>query len=122
MENTFEKISIKGTLGLRGNPEFDNKPFFDLQVGAMVKKIGDGRENGCYRTDDFVSPFRYCGSIQIDDDEFYAFELPLEILDDKNIPVFILYGSTGSEVLRETKGNYRFYVPIFTLANGQIIK
>lgn len=113
-------LTVDGSLAVMGQIEFEAKPLFDLPVGSMVKQIGDGRETGCIRTDVFREPFKYCGSFKaspIDvENEFYAFQVPDTIHKSKE-PLYLLYGSTGLEVVRETKSYYRFLKPEFIIHN-----
>ncbi|HHT23142.1 MAG TPA: hypothetical protein GXZ87_07525 [Bacteroidales bacterium] len=112
---------ISGRLGMSGtNIQFQNEDFFTLKVGDMVRKIGDGREHGLKRTDEFVEPIEYVGSIicQFSEKEkMYAFRLP-QIINNENL--YLLYGKTDSEVFTESiyspkgkKSYVRFYEPNF---------
>lgn len=112
---------VSGQLGLSGqNIVFENEDFFGLKVGESVTRIGNGKENGVYRTDDFTSPVKYVGSTicQFEKPEkMYAFEAP-EMVNDEN--VYFLYGSTGEQIFTEavyskkTKKSYvRVYIPLF---------
>ena len=109
-------LTVDGSLAVTGNIAFEEKPFFGLPPNTMVKQIGDGRENGCVRTDVFREPFKYVGSFKASptdvENEFFAFEIP-ENWHNMAEPVYLLYGSTGSEVVRETKDYYRFIKPEF---------
>lgn len=112
-------ITIDKSLAVKGDIDFVHVPFFDLPVGSMVKQIGDGRENGCIRTDVFTEPFKYVGSFMASplgvENEFFAFEIPASIYKASE-PHYLLYGSTGCEIVRETKDYYRFLKPQFILA------
>lgn len=121
INNAFKIRMVNGRLGLSGNNiEFIKEDFFELKVGQSIVQVGDGRENGCFRTDSFKCPVKYVGSVFCEFDEpekMYAFKLP-ENLDDGD--VYLLYGSTGSEIFTEAvyskkeKQSYvRFYQPIF---------
>tara|TARA_R110002050_G_scaffold295237_1_gene453843 strand:+ start:9502 stop:9852 length:351 start_codon:yes stop_codon:yes gene_type:complete len=111
-------ITVDKTLAVKGKIIFENKPFFSLPVGSLVKQIGDGRENGCIRTDIFTKPFKYVGSFKASpftvENEYFAFEIPAEIYRSSE-PIYLLYGSTGAEVIRETKTYYRFLKPEFKI-------
>ncbi|WP_228235915.1 hypothetical protein [Allomuricauda sp. M10] len=111
-------LTVDGSLAVMGQIEFDPKEFFGLPIGSMVKQIGDGRETGSIRTDVFREPFKYCGSFKASplgvENEFFAFQVPDAIYESKE-PLYLLYGSTGCEVVRETKGYYRFLKPQFKI-------
>ena len=70
----IKKVLWKGYPHLRGEGiKFNEEPFYDLVIGDKVTAIGDGRENGCYRTLK-VTPFMtYVGSIHIGEFKYYAF-------------------------------------------------
>ncbi|MES2379867.1 MAG: hypothetical protein V4538_02425 [Bacteroidota bacterium] len=119
-------IIVDKHLGLSGkNLLFGNDDFFGLKVGEFVNQIGNGKENGTIRTDQFLYPVKYVGSIECQfekKEKMFAFELPHKI-DDAN--VYLLYGSTDSEIFTEavysmkdkitktTTGYTRFYAPEF---------
>lgn len=119
-------IRVGNFLGIRGNDiVFENKDFFDLKVGEQIIQVGDGRENGCWRTDTFKYPLEYVGSINLQFSKlelWFAFLLP-DKLDNEN--VYLIYSRTNEEIFadcyystdRQTKkaSSYiRFYVPTFT--------
>lgn len=111
-------LTIDKSLAVTGQIEFVQEPFFDLPVGSMVKQIGDGRETGCIRTDVFTHPFKYVGSFKASplgiENKFFAFQIPDALY--KNLePHYLLYGSTGCEIVRETKSYYRFLKPEFKI-------
>lgn len=101
---------------------FNNEKFFNLNPNTPIIQIGDGRDNGTIRTDKFICPIIYRGSIKIEilsGEKLFAFEL-------SNKPNhYLLYGSTGSEIFTEAinawkdritkkpSGYLRFYKPEF---------
>lgn len=122
--SAFKIRIIDNRLGLSGqNIQFKNEDFFGLKVGQKVVQVGDGRENGSFRTDSFKYPVKYVGSVMCQfskAEKLFAFQLPDKINDED---VFLLYGSTGEEIF--TEGSYskkrklgymRFYVPVFFLS------
>lgn len=117
-------LIINKSLAVKGEIEFTDEPFFSLRVGSMVSQIGDGRENGCVRTDRFAAPFEYVGSFKAKltgvDSKFFAFKIPSTIYENSS-PHYMLYGSTGLEVLRERIDYVRFMKPIFYNEKMQII-
>lgn len=114
---------IDERLGLSGNNiQFEKEPFFELNPDDEVLQIGDGRENGCIRTDKFNSPIKYMGSIILKfdkEEKMFAFKISGHEYD---FDVFFLYGSTGLEVFTEAKytkklSYMRFYAPVFIKSN-----
>lgn len=121
---------INKSLGMTGeNLVFENENLFDLKPNESVIQIGNGKENGTIRTDKFIYPIKYVGSIlcQFDQTEkMFAFLLPDKINDED---VYLLYGSTGKEIFTEavfsfkdrttggTTGYMRFYAPTFVRYN-----
>lgn len=104
-------------MAVQGSIKFSNEPFFDLQPNTKVIKIGDGRNTGCYRTDLFTEPFLYVGSFESDitgiNEKYFAFQVPQSLTPDSNENYYLLYESTGLEILRRTKSYVRFITPIF---------
>ncbi len=111
--------------------QFNLVPFFDLECGSKVSSIGDGRNTGTYRTDNLDPCLQYVGSIvcpsisgNTKTEEVYAFKYPNT--PENNLKegesIYILYQSTGCEILRtsytSTGNSYvRFYKPKFKLYN-----
>ena len=95
-----------------GEIDFIQDHFFGIKPRSKVVQIGDGRENGCYRTDRFKIPFSYSGSFLLQGIKYYAFQVPSEMLTKNSIPHYILYESTGSEPLRRKRDYVRFFYPI----------
>ena len=103
---------------------FKKEPLFGLLPGTLINQIGNGKDNGCIRTDEFAYPVKYVGSIICDFQEkekMYAFELPVKH-DNKNI--YLIYGSTGKEIFtedtyskKEKTAYVRFYKPNFVLSD-----
>ena len=114
---------IDRCLALSGDDfTFNDEPFFGLMPGDKITQIGDGRENGCIRTDKFIKPVQYVGSIDVQFQEverMYAFEFFEKGTDGK--PLYLIYGSTGAEIfteclcyVKDKTGYLRFYEPVFT--------
>lgn len=113
-------------LGLTGNDlVFEKESFFGLVPGEFIIQVGNGKENGCIRTDRFLYPVQYVGSIYCqfsEKEKMFAFMLPEK---EGNECVYLIYGSTGSEIFTEgvysmkdrttgkTTGYMRFYAPEF---------
>jgi hypothetical protein len=110
-------IIIDNSLGAKGKIDFSQEPFFGIQPDTKILQIGDGRETGCYRTDFFVQPFTYVGSFvatpENEEVKYYAFEVPISMLPDDSESHYLLYESTGSEVLRRKTSYNRFITPVF---------
>ena len=105
-----KKLLICHSPGLMGKDIIFNLiPFFNLLPNSEVTQIGDGRENGCVRTDFLTSKHKYVGSIIIDGLEFFAFEIPNHILFeienlDMTYNYYLLYEKTEHEIFR-----YRYF-------------
>lgn len=127
MEN-YKLIILDGRLSIKGKDiEFNLETFFDLVPGQVISQIGNGKENGTIRTDKFVNPVEYIGTIMVQFqklEKMYAFKLP-ESVDGDNL--YFLYGSTGHEIFTEAVysfnfnrtgkpfGYLRFYAPEFKI-------
>lgn len=72
-----EQILIQGYRHLLGDPMFESEPFYTLNIGDKVSRIGDGRNTSTHRTFD-VSPYMtYVGSyVASDGEKYYCFKLP----------------------------------------------
>ncbi|ADY51461.1 hypothetical protein Pedsa_0889 [Pseudopedobacter saltans DSM 12145] len=119
---------IYGKLGMSGqNIGFENETFYSLKVGDFITQIGNGKENGTIRTDNFDTPIRYVGSIICNfskPEKMYAFELSEKHNSDN---LYLLYGDTGCEIFTEAVFSYkdrttkktssymRFYAPCFKI-------
>ncbi len=115
---TISKVYIDDSEGIKGvDIEFIKEKLFDLEPGVFVTQIGDGRNNGSYRTDNFVQPFQYVGSLKIDMDgemaKVYCFQVPPEMIPTLSEQAYLLYESTEFEILRRDKKYMRWMVPIF---------
>lgn len=72
-----EQVSIQGFRHLLGSPEFKKEPFYSLNVGDKVSRIGDGRNTSTHRTLDISPCMTYAGSyIASDGQKYYCFKLP----------------------------------------------
>lgn len=119
-------IKVDLRLGMSGNNiEFNQEAFFGLIPGSKVVQIGNGKENGTIRTDNFITPVTYKGSLMVQFEKLekmYAFQVECNHVDED---VFFLYGSTGKEIFTEcgnktnNAGFMRFYAPEFTLYEDQ---
>ncbi|MDE5421751.1 hypothetical protein L3073_05990 [Ancylomarina sp. DW003] len=113
-------IIIDKSLGATGQIDFLQEPFFEIQPDTKILQIGDGRETGCNRTDFFVEPFTYVGAFiaapEGKDVKYYAFEVPVNMLPDDSEPHYLLYESTGLEVLRRKTDYDRFINPVFKIS------
>lgn len=114
----MEKVFINRSPALIGNEiQFENEQFFGLQPGSEIIQIGNGKENGTIRTDKFVNPIKYVGSIEIDGEKKFAFHLPSKMLEDKSINHYLLYFKTeyeiGLDVYSKSKHYVRWYKPEF---------
>lgn len=114
-------IIIDHSLGAKGKIDFLQEPFFGIQPGTKILQIGNGRETGCHRTDFFVEPFAYVGSFiaspENEEVKYYAFEVPINMLPDNSESHYLLYESTGSEVLRRRTNYDRFISPVFKISH-----
>lgn len=109
----LEYISIDKRMAARGNLNLKQEPFFGLAANLFVTQIGDGRETGCYRTDNFCQPFKYAGSFIDKNVKYFAFQVPENMLPENSKNHFLLYESTGSEILSRKEDYVRFYSPEF---------
>jgi hypothetical protein len=107
-------IVINKRLGLQGqNLIFEKVDLFDLKPDTIVNQIGNGKENGCIRTDVFIEPVLYVGSIEcqfVEIETMYAFKLNQKSNDNE---LFFLYGKTPFEIFTEHKDYVRWYKPVF---------
>ncbi len=126
MRSAYSIRIISDRLGMTGkNIDFLNEEFFGLQPGEFIRQIGNGKENGTIRTDQFSYNLKFAGAIICQfskPEKMFAFELP-EKSDNENI--YFLYGTTGSEIFteavysRKQKNSYmRFYAPVFIKADA----
>lgn len=96
----MEQVLIQGYPHLKGEGiSFKDEPFYDLVIGDKITKIGDGRNNGTYRTLE-VTPFMtYVGSIELEDGtvdpKYYAFLLPEQGVIGTKEPVYCLISDVG---------------------------
>lgn len=125
---------VGGKLGLSGqNINFKNESFFSLEVGQMIIQIGNGKENGTIRTDLFINPVKYVGSIVCNfakKEKLYAFMLSEKSSD---VNYYVLYGSTPDEIFTEavysmkdrvtgkTSSYVRFYKPVFVIVDKDFV-
>lgn len=116
----MEYLIISKSLAVKGIIDFKKENLYGLEPDTPVLQIGNGKENGCIRTDYFVKPFYYVGSfIGINDDgdcKYYAFRIPEDMLPKKSEPHYLLYEDTGHELCRHRKDYTRFLKPIFKTA------
>lgn len=110
-------LFIDGRQSCKGIVDLKKESFFGLEVGSNVTQIGDGRETGSFRTDRFVKPFVYSGSFIHEAIEYFVFRIPFEMLPLDSEPHYILYESTGGEVLSRHKEYNRFFVAKFEIVN-----
>lgn len=126
MRSAYSIRIISDRLGMTGKDiDFLNEDFFGLKPSESVRQIGNGKENGTMRTDNFAYDLKYVGAIICQfskPEKMYAFELP-EKNNDENI--YFLYGTTGNEIFteavysRKQKTSFmRFYAPVFTKAEA----
>ncbi|NPD48080.1 hypothetical protein [Lentimicrobium sp. S6] len=110
-------LLIDKSLAVKGQIDFKKEDFFSLKPSSYVTQIGDGRETGSYRTDFFTQPFKYVGSFNDTRDseeyKYYAFQVPVNMLPENSEPHYLLYESTGVEILRRTKSYVRFFAAVF---------
>ena len=117
---------VDKSLGMSGNNiSFYDEEFFSLKPNESIIQIGNGKNNGTIRTDKFSYPIKYVGSIFIQfnkKEKMFAF-----LLLDKvnNESIYLLYGTTGSEIFTEavfsnkdritgkTTAYLRFFAPNF---------
>lgn len=116
----MEYLLIDQSMAIRGEIDFTKESFFSLSPDTYVIQIGDGRENGSFRTDLFVQPFKYVGSfIGRFESKYFAFQVPQNMLPANSELHYLLYESTGKEIIRREKSYNRFFSPVFTIANKQ---
>lgn len=108
-------LTIDKRMACQGNIQFTLEPFFKLPVNTFVTQIGDGRETGCYRTDTFARPFKYVGSFINKQTKYFAFKVPKELLPQTEENYYMLYESTGLEILCRHVSYVRFYTPNFSV-------
>lgn len=129
MDNSIQICCIGNRLGITGNDiPFIEKDFFGLKVGESVIQIGNGKENGTIRTDNFSFPIKYVGMVicQFDKaEEMYAFMLSEQ---NEGKDLFFIYGKSENEIFTEAvyskkdrttgkpTGFLRFYEPVFIKA------
>ena len=117
---------VDKSLGMSGNNiSFYDEEFFSLKPNESIIQIGNGKNNGTIRTDKFSYPIKYVGSIFIQfnkKEKMFAFLLPDKV---NNESIYLLYGTTGSEILTEavfsnkdritgkTTAYLRFFAPNF---------
>ncbi len=109
----MEYLTIDKRLAAKGDIKLKKEPFFGLKVNSFVTEIGDGRENGCYRTDKFSQPFKYAGSFIDKGEKYFAFQVPQKMLPGNSQKHFLLYETTGHEILCRTKTYVRFFAAKF---------
>ena len=112
-------ITIDKSIAAVGEINFLKESFFKIQPGDKISQIGDGRETGSYRTDKFTYPVEYKGSFLSDQygdesNKYYAFKVPIELSPDDGLNYFLLYESTGLEILRRTTSYIRFFKPVIS--------
>lgn len=122
-KGSYRKLLISKHEAICGESvEFEPVDFFGLRPGEEVKSIGDGRENGCVRTDHFTVPHRYVGKINIDGEDNYAFEVPKVITSrgsgvDPEKSYFLLYQRLTEEIFCYKHVGDGFYIrwikPVF---------
>jgi hypothetical protein len=117
---------VDKSLGMSGNNiSFYDEEFFSLKPNESIIQIGNGKNNGTIRTDKFSYPIKYVGSIFIQfnkKEKMFAFLLPDKV---NNESIYLLYGTTGSEIFTEavfsnkdritgkTTAYLRFFAPNF---------
>ena len=117
---------VDKSLGMSGyNISFYDEEFFSLKPNESIIQIGNGKNNGTIRTDKFSYPIKYVGSIFIQfnkKEKMFAFLLPDKV---NNESIYLLYGTTGSEIFTEavfsnkdritgkTTAYLRFFAPNF---------
>ena len=117
---------VDKSLGMSGNNiSFYDEEFFSLKPNESIIQIGNGKNNGTIRTDKFSYPIKYVGSIFIQfnkKEKMFAFLLPYKV---NNESIYLLYGTTGSEIFTEavfsnkdritgkTTAYLRFFAPNF---------
>lgn len=117
---------VDKSLGMSGNNiSFYDEEFFSLKPNESIIQIGNGKNNGTIRTDKFSYPIKYVGSIFIQFnkiEKMFAFLLPDKV---NNESIYLLYGTTGSEIFTEavfsnkdritgkTTAYLRFFAPNF---------
>ncbi|SEE67298.1 hypothetical protein SAMN04487765_3730 [Tenacibaculum sp. MAR_2010_89] len=105
----MEYLTIDNRMAVKGNLKLIKESFFDLEINSFVTQIGDGRETGNYRTDTFSQPFKYVGCFLEKDLKYYAFQVPKKMLPGKSQKHYLLYETTGYEILSRHKSYVRFY-------------
>lgn len=92
----MERVLWKGYPHLKGEGiSFNEEPFYDLVIGDKITSIGDGRDNGSYRTLKVYPYMTYVGSIDIDGLIYYAFLLPEQGVKGTTEPVYCLINDIG---------------------------
>lgn len=109
----MEYLIIDKRMAVKGDLELNKEFFFNLEVNSFVLQIGDGRETGSYRTDEFSQPFKYVGSFLDNETKYFAFQVPKNMLPDNSQKHYLLYETTGHEILSRHKSYVRFYSPEF---------
>jgi len=111
--------SVFGSLGIMATQiDFIHKNFFQLRPGNKVMQIGSGKVTEKNQVDKFSMPYRYAGAIQYENTTYYAFEVPKELLPEKQQTYYLLYQKRSVLVIRtilKTKKEKHF-LPIFKKA------
>lgn len=98
----FTKIMINSSKGLKASGlQFRKEMFFSLKAGTMVVQIGKGKDGPGNMVDKFKKPYTYTGSIYIDSDKYYAFQVNQELVPDPGMQYYILYRGTDTDIRRD---------------------
>lgn len=98
----YTKIMINASKGLKATGlQFRKEMFFKLKAGTMVEQIGKGKEAAGNMVDKFKKPYTYTGSIYIDAQKYYAFQVNQELVPDPATQYYILYQGTDADIRRD---------------------
>ena len=111
----MKKMIISGQPCILGECCFIKEPFLNLLPGAKITKIGTGKHTGCYSTLRLKTYMTYVGSITIEKEKRFAFEIRPEEIDGWDLfepmqKVYALFVKVGTDVGKEDWDNNRLIV------------
>ena len=111
----MKKIIISGQPCILGDCNFVEEPFLNLLPGTKIVEIGDGRNTGCYKTLKLKTYITYVGSITIEKEKRFAFEIRPEEIDGWDLfesmqKVYALFVKVGTDIGKEDWDNNRLIV------------
>lgn len=108
----MKKTLIDGQPCILGDCNFIKESFLGLSPGEKVSQIGNGKNTGCYKTLRLKSYMTYTGSIVIDNEKRFAFEIRPEEIEGWSLfnqpkKVYLLFiecaGDVGKENWKENR-------------------